>query len=257
MLSSQFRIVDIGIVAENKILSKDTVMVTPIESLPMLQGEIRYDPKVIDVTGSDDNGSEYNESIVMDLTVEAKWLPLGNTNRRTAPDVRRGERLLLWRTGNSDSYYWTSMGLDDDHRKLETIIFSVSATADENKDGTTYDNSYFLEISSHTKTITLHTSDANNEPFKYTFQFNLKDGAVILSDDVGNYFELDSSKTKLTLKNKDGTYFVMDKKIIEAYAPDTIDAKAEKHIKLTCGGSVFTLTPSETTLKTPKFTGKR
>jgi hypothetical protein len=257
MISSQFRIVDLGIVAENKPLSSKIILVTPLESLPFLQGEIRQTPEVITAEGTDANGVSYTEKMITDLTVEATWLPIGNTNRRTAPDVRRGERVVLWQSGNSDRYYWTSMGMDDNLRKLETVVYTFSGTANESVDSTDPDQCYYVEVSTHNKQITLQTSDKNGEPFRYTFQFNTGEGVVTLTDDVGNYFEFDSSETKLTLKNKDGTWVSLDRKDILGYAPKNIDLKAESRIKLTCGSSELTLLPSETILKTPKFSGER
>jgi hypothetical protein len=257
MESSQFRIVDLGIVAENKALSSKNILVTPLESLPYLQGEIRHAPELVSVEGVDSDGVAYTDKVVTDLTVEALWLPHGNTNRRTAPDVRRGERVVLWQSGNSDQYYWSSMGRDDNLRKLETVVYTFSGTQDEGVDSTDPDQCYYIEISTHNKQITLQTSDKNGEPFRYTFQFNTGEGVVTLMDDVGNYFEFDSSETKLTLKNKDGTWVSLDRKDILGYAPKNIDLKAESRIKLTCGSSELTLLPSETILQTPKFSGKR
>jgi hypothetical protein len=147
--------------------------------------------------------------------------------------------------------------MDSNLRKLETVIYSFSGTSNESVDSTDPNNCYYLEVSTHSGQITLHTSDKNGEPFKYTFQFNTKEGVVTLADDVGNYFEFDSKSTKLTLKNKDGTWVSLDRKDILGYAPKNIDLKAESRIKLTCGSSELTLLPGETILQTPKFSGKQ
>lgn len=257
MDASQFRVVSIGIVAENKQLSEKTIEAVPIEFVSFIDGEIKYDPQLTTVEGVDALGKQYNVQFATDNTLTAHWLALGNTNRRTAPDVRRGERVLLWQAADADKFYWTSMGMDDHLRKLETVIYTFSATKDESIDSTDPANCYFVEVSTHNKTITLHTSDKNGEPYKYTFQFNTKDGVVTLTDDVGNYVEFDSSQTKITLKNRDGSYLTLDKKDIIAFAPKNLEMEAGSMIKFKCGNSEFTLLPTKTTLKTPKFEGQQ
>lgn len=255
MKISQFRIVFEALVAENKKLFSKTIQATPIEEMPFLDGEIRHDPQYVTTEGVDSQNNHFTEKVITSLTIEANWLPL-NSNRKTAPDVRRGERVQIWQAGNSDKYYWTSLGLDEKLRKLETVVLGFSANPNESADGDSPENMYFIEVNTHSKHITLQTSDKNGEPFKYTFQFNTGEGVVSLLDDVGNMFEMDSKATKLTLKNKDGTTFSLDKKNIKGHAPNSIDFKANNNITFTCGGSMLKLMPSEVILKTPKFTGE-
>lgn len=252
---SQLNIYSIGYVAQNKQLSSKIILVTPIEALPMLDGEVKANPTEVEAKGQNADGKSYTVKVNVDNAVEAEWLAIASPNRSTPPDVRRGERVILWRYGDEDKYYWSSTNLDENLRRLETAVWRFSGTTDEGVKELNEKNSYYLEVSTHRKAITLSTSKANGEPYGYVAQFNTDIGCFTVSDDVGNYFELDSQDTKLTLKNMDGTSLSLDKRNILLNAPDNIDAKAGKMIRLSVGGSVLTMTPGSTTLKTPNFIG--
>lgn len=246
MDATVFRIVSIGIVAENKAMFAKEVDVTPIESMSMLDGEIKSNPTAVESEGVDAHGKSFATRATVDSTVTATWLPWGS-NRVTPPDVRRGERVYLWQSADADKYYWTSSGLDDRLRKLETAIFAFSASSNETDSGIDVDKCYFIEISTHQKLITLKTSSANGEPNEYTFQFNTGEGVVTLADDVGNYFELDSQERKLTLQNQDQSHVILDK--------TKISIKAIDEVAIDVGATQVSLTPAGTIWKTPKFDG--
>lgn len=229
---SQFHFYSKGVVAKNKELDSKTIYALPIEIVNFVDGELNSLLEEKIESGEDKYGNEYYVKVKTDNAVEAKWLP--TTNRRTAPDVRRGERVILFRHSDSDELYWQSEGMDDHLRKLETLVWSWSDTQDENKDSTDPANAYSLEISTHTKQITLKTVKENGESFAYTIQINTNDGRIVVTDDVNNYIELDSAKTKITLHNKDTTKIVLDKKNIFHYAPDSIHSKAVKDITFKC-----------------------
>ena len=87
--ASRLKIYSLGIVANNKALSSDEVEVTPIEPMQLIDGEIVSTPRDLETTGVDADGVTYNVKVTADNAIVAKWLPIGS-NRRTAPDVRRG-----------------------------------------------------------------------------------------------------------------------------------------------------------------------
>lgn len=210
MFTSKFRPYSIGIVAENKPMSTKIAKVVPIEVIPFIDGELKSDPQALEVAGVDAAGQQYTVRVMMDNVIDAEWLSLGS-NRVTAPDVRRGEQVLIYQYADSDKFYWQPTGKTDWLRKLETVIFAISATRDEADTELRVDNTYSVEMSSHGKHVTLRTSKADGEPFAYTFQFNAKEGVVTLTDDAGNFFELDSGEMRLTLENRRGTKVVLDK----------------------------------------------
>lgn len=241
-----FRIVSIGIVAENKAMSSKEVDITPIESMNMLDGEIKSNPTVVEAKGVDRRGQQFASKTIVDSTVTATWLPFGS-NRVTAPDVRRGERVYLWQSADADKYYWTITGLDDDKRKLETVVFAFSATQDSNSSGIDLDKCYYFEVSTHNKSITLETSTANGEPHSYLVQINTAESTITIQDDAGNFFQLDSDEQKLVLQNQAQSHVILDK--------TKINIKATDEVVIDVGATHVTMTPAGTIWKTPKFAG--
>ena len=244
--SSKFKLYSVGRVAENKKMSEDTVEVTPVETIAFLDGEIKSNPTKQESKGTDAQGNEYQTSTTSDNTIPCKWLPLGD-NRVTPPDWRRGERVLIYQYNNEDQYYCVSMGWDRHLRKLETAVYAWSATTDEKDTTINKDNSYAFEVSTHAKHITLTTTNKNGEPFKYTFQINTGDGVVTLTDDAGNYFELDSSATKITLENIDGTSLTLDKEQIIGICKDSMSFTATNSISFDC--KTFNIKSTTTNIK--------
>lgn len=257
---SQFQIYSMGIAASNKHLDTDLAYIVPIEITPFGEGELDSLLDEYEGEGKDRNDMEYSVKVNHDRAIEAKWLRITHTNRRTSPDIRRGERVMLYRHSDSGELFWDSMGMDDHLRRLETVVHSWSATPREDEDATDPEHSYSLEVCTHTKQVTFRTvmtpdkgGGGDTEPFAYTFQFNTGDGVVTLTDDVGNMFRLDSAETKITVINEDGAYTHWDKQNINMYAPNEITMKAENRIFMECGSSTIEMTPSNITQISPRI----
>ena len=246
--TSLFKIYSYGIVADNKAISSRIVNVLPVEIASMIDGEIASNPSDLSSKGVDKDGQHYETKVITDNVMECTWLPFG-TNRVTPPDVRRGEPVLIWCYDSVDKYYWTTLGLRDDLRRLETVVYAFNANPNtESKDFDPSDH-YFVEVSTHSKQVTFHTANKNGEPFIYTFQFNTNDGVVTLADDSGNFFELNSKEITMKMELNTGTKIHLDKMNI------LIEAIEEAKVKV--GGTEMVFTPALTTLKTPQFRGRR
>ncbi len=235
--SSKLRFYSFGLVANNLPMSDpdnptegaNRLQVTPIEQLTMLDGELGSIPAEQEVEGQDASGNNYVSKVTSDTAIEADWLPgLGVSNRRTAPNMRRGERVLLFSYADTDQYYWTDLGLDGHLRKLETAIYTWSGTSDEAIDGTQDGNCYSLEVSTHTGQMTLKTSKLNGEYCIFAIQVNAKDGNIIIVDDLDNELVFDSANTKIHVKNAEGTVFELDKQKLYGYAKDSITFKSDR-----------------------------
>lgn len=257
---SMFRCVSLGIVIENKKLGSSTIIVTPHEKTPFTDGEMVERVDSVEFTGVSASTDSVSGLAFSSSGIEATWLP--STNRRTPPDVQRGEMVELWQMAGSDLYHWRSLGTTDKLRRLETVILGISANPDPDADGTDLDNMYFVEISSHNKTITLQTSKLNGEFCTYDFQFDMGNGKVTLQDDLGNYGYLDSKNTVIHFKNRMDTMLELNKrdvnvkatKDINMTAENNVDVKAKK-ITLTAGSSKLTMSSAGTELNTPHFKG--
>lgn len=230
-MASQLTFFAVGVAAENKSLTSRELMVAPTELTPGADGEVAFNPVTSSFTGVDHNGDPYEVVATQDHAIPAEWLPMGS-NRVTPPDIRRGEPIALYRLADSERYYWRCMGLRDDLRRLETVIYAFNGNPEETTQTLDLENCYFFEVSTHSRTITMGTSQKNNEAVKYVAQFDPGKGKFTVEDDLGNFLHLDSTKIHWEMKNADGTSLRLDRKNIFMYAPDSIYGKAENLIRM-------------------------
>jgi hypothetical protein len=207
---SKLQFYSLGIIANNKLPTSDMVEVTPVEEFPMLDGEITDNVESYKADFKDANAVPFKMDMKSTVTIKAKWLPINNSNRRSSPDVRRGENVVLYRFADTDEYWWNTLKNDNKLRRLETVIYSFSNLRKENvEDGPT--TSYWLEVSTHKKLMHVHTSKNDGEPYAYDVQINAKEGNLVITDDVGNYIVLDSAEKTIHLQNTLGSYVDINK----------------------------------------------
>ncbi len=224
---SQLKLYSLATVAVNKKLTSKEIECTPDEVAPMIDGEITDDTKTYKASATDKDGAAYDLEVKTTLTVKATWLPMGGSNRMTAPDVRRGELVVLYQFADSDQFWWTTLKDDMKFRKLETVIYAFSATTDEAATMSS-ENMYFLEVSTHNKMVHFHTSKANGEPYIYDIQINTKVGFIQIQDDVGNLIRFDSKERQIELLNNDGSKVEINKTNIFLESKDLIAMKSAK-----------------------------
>lgn len=219
---SKLQVYSVGIVAANKPLGSADIEVTPIENTALLDGELTDNVSQVSSKATDAAGSAYETQVPTTATVKATWLPLeGGGNRLTAPDVRRGERVVIYRFADEDRFWWVTQGQDMRLRKLETVIWGISASREET-DGVDPNKMYWMEWSTHKKMIHIHTSRADGEPYAYDIQINTKDGTVVIQDDDGQQFSLDSRERIWQIVNRDGSKVEINKREIFLHAEDRI-----------------------------------
>lgn len=228
---SALKFYSVATVAANKELSSTTVECTPHEDAPMTNGEITDNTTNYTAAAKKSDGSAYQVSVANTSTVKAEWLPIGSSNRKSPPDVRRGETVILYRFADSDKFYWSTLKDDSKLRKLETVIYAFSATTDESADSTG-DTTYFFQVSTHQKLIHLHTTKKNGEPFAYDIQLNTSEGFFVIQDDAGNSFQLDSQNRRMQIFNKDGAKFDMNQKDLTITVPGAYAVKAGQSITM-------------------------
>ncbi len=197
--ASKLSLYSYGVVAVNKPRSTMSIEVTPMEAVPMTNGELTDNLTSENVKGKDADGSSFETTVKSAVTVTARWLPF-SSNRKTAPDVRRGEKVAIWKFADADKYYWSELEYEAKLRKLETVIYAFSNTQDESVDSA-FDTTYFIEISTHDKKIHLHTSTSDGEPFGYDILLNTKEGTFQLRDTIENILFLDSGAKRFVMKN--------------------------------------------------------
>lgn len=228
-LASALRFWSDGVVAQNKKLGSMEIEVIPLEKTPYLDKDLSATPAVAKTTGKDAFGSEYSVEAESRASIQATWLPLGGSNRITAPDVRRGESVSIVRFANQDKYYWVTTILGQKLRKLETVIWAFSGTKDENA-VVSPETHYFLEISTHRGQVTFHTSKANGEPYSYDLQIDTKNGKFHFQDDVSNSVYLNSAQARLKMQNTNGAFFDMLANDIVISAPNRITVNCKEYV---------------------------
>lgn len=241
---SKLQVYTYGTAAENLALDTFELEISPLEHMPMTDGEQTTNAQQSTSTGTDLSGVQYQTNMTSSGTIKATWLPLGQPNRMTPPNVRRGEEVVVYRFGDVDKFYWVTARSDLMFRRLETVVFAISAVKTE---GVKCDktNTYFLEFSSHKKSITLSTSKANGEPYAYLFTFDLANGKVTLTDDIDNTMFLDSQNHQWHVQNADGSFFDMTKKAIAMSADDSVSIKT-KDYSLDASNSITEKTTNRT-----------
>lgn len=226
---SGFKLYSLGTVAANKKRKSKIIEVVPIESMPMLDGELTDNVEQYKAKGEGVDGENaFDNEIKTTASIKAEWLPWGNTNRKTAPDVRRGETVYIYRYKDTDKFYWVEFMDPLKLRRLETVVYAWSNERTENVplDET---NTYFLEVSTHEKFIHLRTNKNDKEPFAYDIQLNTKEGFLQIQDDDGNFLFIDSKNRHIRAENKDKSFIELNKRIINIDAPDEINLKTKKY----------------------------
>lgn len=251
--ASALRFYSIGRVAANKKRGSFLIEAVPVETVPHLSGEITDHVATVNTKIESVEGSDAKE-LDVDTTssVQAEWLPLGQTNRITAPDVRRGEFVILVKYADTDVIYWMELKASHILRRLETVTWIFSNEREENKP-LTEDNVYMFTVSTHDKHITISTTKSDGEPFAYSLQLNTKEGFFILQDDDDNYIFMDSKNRHIKLHNKDRSFVEMDKKVINIESQDEINLKTKRYT-LKASESIKEETKTHT-YKSSNFTG--
>lgn len=226
---SKFHLYSYGIVASNKALNSQEVEVTPVEDLPMTDGQVTEQTSQFTGSGTDSRGNPYQTTVTQSSTVTAQWLPIGEPNRQTAPDVRRGEQVMLYRMADADKFYWCTMRADLSLRKLETVIYGFGASA---KEGDAVDDAttYVLGFSAHQKRVWLSTSKANGELFAYTLNLDLANGIASLSDDIENSWSIDSQNHIVRIQNADKSFLELNKTMLNSMTTDGMNFKTNAFV---------------------------
>lgn len=219
----------VAVVAEDKATDTDEVLVYLSSLYPEADGEVVATAEKKDVTIKSPTGDTRSSSALSSNAVMMKWLPF-NTNRVTAPDVRKGSKVVVYKFKGQSTYRWMYFGMDGTLR-LETVIYAFSATPHVKEDAPlTPDNYYIFLISSHTKKIQLLTGMGNGEPCSYSITLDTGNGGFSLIDSEENSFVLNSMKHFWSFSNQEKSIFAIDRKKIVASCEDEFLLQAKNHV---------------------------
>lgn len=262
MTRSNFHLYSIGTVAANKPRNTWNIEVTPDEKLPLVDKELTDNVEELEVKGSELSGATYESVAKAGNSIQATWLPYSDPNRITAPDVRRGMRVAIYRFADSPEYFWSTIHAINHLMRLETVTHVYSADPN-NPISDDLSNCYVQQISTHDKLVTMiKTSKANGEPFAYVIQVNTNDGQVFITDDINNQFLINSPDNHIEMRNADGAVWQLIGQDAYHYTPgDSVEEiggnkiiKTGGELSLKAGGSALLDSSGGTTVNSSSLT---
>lgn len=242
--SSLFRMYSLGIVMEDKKVDTDYVKVYPVEQLPYIDGPIsEYKPKY-EFSMPNIRGVEQKFTLEGSAIIVAKWLA-SDSNRMTSPMVHKGESVEIYRYADTDKYYWKTNAREPSLRKKEIVCHGYSNVEDPLKPFNK-ESSYWHEIDTINKTMTVSTSKSDGEKYKYTVKIDAKNNVVYLSDDVGNTVMLNSENgsvnvkaTKSILAKVEGTELKVSPSGVEIKGSLKVSGNIESNGKVVSSGGFY------------------
>ena len=193
---SGFHRYSIGTVAEDKDEDGHIIEIFPIENQTYTDGNIA-ETKIANVMAKDIYGNSKSVVLNKKTTVRAIWMPFGNSNRSTAPNVKKGEQVEIYRYADTDDFYWDTLYNEFDIRRKEKVIYLYGNT-DAFGEVLTLDNTYFTKIDTINKLVHIKTNDNDGELTSYEIKIDTKEGILEVFDGKGNIIQLNSAEDKLT-----------------------------------------------------------
>ena len=198
-IGSQLYLYSIGIVAEDRKESSTRVKVYPTEFAYGISGDLDADEDIKEQLQNNE-GEHQSISFKTQNYIEADWLSWGG-NRVTAPDVRKGETVLIWRFGGTDQYYWMPRAYEPDLRTTEKAIYYYSNQKKANG-SPKLEDSYNFIVDSINKTVSMHTPTNNGEKVGFDVAFDTENGILTIQDSRENTIILKSQEDTLTITTK-------------------------------------------------------
>lgn len=203
----------------------------------MYDGDINVTLDPMESSTIDIDGNVTFDKIQTTQTIHATWMPSGS-NRLTAPNIRVGERVEVLEESDTGNYYWRPAGLDEKHRRLETIIWGISATPNEDDDPYDPENRYWIEFSSHSKKIVLTTSAKNGEKARFNITIDGGEGLFNIMDHKGNFATLNSMEDNWKVATTQGSFLEVDKVDINILAVNDLAARIGNDMSVQAGNNI-------------------
>ena len=265
--NSEFKFFSMGIVTETKKENSDQIRVTPIEDFQQAKGYLNENKRNYEIELPDAQGKKRKTKSTGEDIIVASWLPMGQSNRMTSPNVVANETVILYKYSDTDSYYWDTCMREPSLRRLEHVVHGYSNL----KSGMTpFDKktSYWSEWDTINKVVRLHTSKSDGEPFEYDAIIDTKQGVFSFTDDIKNFFKLESKISKWTLEtldkiyitdNSHTEYILLDKstgtiKVVTKKGVTIQHTGAGAHVTIKENGAIVAHSPSSIDLHAPSIT---
>jgi len=194
---SSLKFYSFGYVIDDKLMNSNYIYVHPVEQIPTLDGVVEdIENEAVDIV----NILGENESVLPNnvIKIRAKWLPFGNYNRLTAPDVCRTDFVLLFKFGNSEDLFWLPLYVEPRLRKHEAVTY-IYSNKNEVTEEVNIADFYYIRIDTLNKYIRIHTADNDEEFTTYDIEINTKDGILTITDGHENEIILNSADDALNI----------------------------------------------------------
>ena len=223
---SKLEIYSLGIVAKDKVRGSDIITVYPVETLPLVNGNVlsfnkQYSANLPNLSGTQNQGQLKSSAIL-----QATWLALECGNQNTAPDVYANEGVVLWRYAEVETYFWQSLFREPTIRRLEQVLYIYGGTKEHGVE-LSRTNSYWMEVNKFEGNVKLHTSTSNKEKIGYDIGLDGLNGVMTINDNKGNTIVLSSADDDLTITTN-----------------KTINLKTGKEINITAGNDINLTAPN-------------
>lgn len=240
----------IGVVTMDKNTDTDEIQVYIPSMYPEADGETTTAIEEKTVTTQTPTGDNSSSTTLQTNSIPATWMPL-NTNRVTAPDVREGSKVVVYKFKGQNTYRWTYFGMDGTLR-LETIIYAISSSPNVNTNSpVTPDNYYIFMISTHKKMIQLLTGQGNGEPTSWSITLDSGTGQYGIVDGEGGIMSINAMAHAFTYLNAEKSFINIEKKNVTVSCEDKMLLKGTNNLDLAC--KEMTINASESiTVKTQK-----
>ena len=217
--TSALTIYSLAYVAKDSIEDNPFIEVYPIEIISDATGKADAVTTQNNTTKNID-GKNINVKADKSNTINAKWINIAEANRLTAPNVNKGETVILWKFGN-DRWFWTSFYNEIDLRTREKAIWYFS-NKDSITDGSKLNNAYFYAFDTINKFVQIHTDDGDGELTTYDMKIDTKNGIFNIIDGKGNEINLNSDSNTLT-------HNITNQVVTNATNDVTVNTKTEHH----------------------------
>lgn len=235
---SKISLYSLGYAAGNLEFGQRELEVIPIESLSQFDGEVNDMRDSIESTGKDREGNEYKTKQETSHSIVATYMP-NDANRPFPGLVRRGERVLIYRVGDTDKFYWAETGLDDTIRRQDVFVIAIPNSPKENENSREGNSAYYIEVNTVDKHISIRTNKNDGEAYAYDVQLNGKGGFISLQDDVGNFIQLVSKEQRVILGNAAGSEIKIEKSKALISAKDEVQINTN-NFKVNAKTTTFT-----------------
>lgn len=219
----------LGKAAEDLVLGSVMLKVIVPELTPALSGGFQAATETQTVSLMSPTGTATASTVRTANHIVAEYR--GDDQNMYPPQVKLNEQVLVFKVAGSDKWRWKPYGRDAHMRGLDRRRTSVSNVPGDTVVEKDDSNTYWNEINTIDGVATLiATSKSNGETYSYKFEVQARGGQIILADDTGNMFYMNSKEKMVQLVSADQASVTVKEKDVFIAAPRDVTIKAERQV---------------------------